>query len=214
MEMLAGEGCSVLAISLRGHGDSAGRGNDIGYGARRDVAAAVAYLEQRRPGRAIVVHGTSLGAAAAIYAAGDLKERVGCYILEAPYRDIYTAVRNRTSAYLPRPLGFLAFAGLVGVSPLFLPDAQRMAPVERIADIPASTPILLLAGGRDDRSRPEEMEEMQARVSSHARLINFDGAGHEALRQDDPARYREQTLGFIRDATGSGTAKTMAPATH
>ena len=199
MEMLSREGCSVLAISLRAHGDSDGARNDIGYSARRDVEAAVAYLEQRRPGRPIVVQGSSLGAAAAIYAAGDVGGRVCGYILEAPYRDIYTAVRNRTSAYLPRPLSNLAYAGLVLVSPLFLPDASRMSPVERIADIPKSIPILLLAGGQDDRARPEEVEEMRASVASHSRLLQFEGSGHVLLNLSDPARYQTEILGFIQE---------------
>ena len=187
-------GPSILLL----HGNGGTR-NDIGYSARHDVEAAVAYLEQRRPGRPIVVQGSSLGAAAAIYAAGDVGGRVCGYILEAPYRDIYTAVRNRTSAYLPRPLSNLAYAGLVLVSPLFLPDASRMSPVERIADIPKSIPILLLAGGQDDRARPEEVEEMRASVASHSRLLQFEGSGHVLLNLSDPARYQTEILGFIQE---------------
>jgi alpha-beta hydrolase superfamily lysophospholipase len=203
-ETVAREGCSVLAISLRAHGDSDGDRNDIGYGARRDVTAAVAYLERRRPGRPIVILATSLGAAAAIYAAGDLETRIRGYILEAPYRDIYSAVRNRTAAFLPRPLNLAAYGGLLAVSPLFLPEAGRMTPLERIADIPASTPILLLVGGRDDRARPSEVGQLHARVTSHARLLVFEGAGHEMLSTSEPARYRREIIRFIRRATGSG----------
>ncbi len=47
-EFFAKRGCSVLLLSLRAHGDSTGEFNDIGYGARHDVVAAVDYLEQQR----------------------------------------------------------------------------------------------------------------------------------------------------------------------
>ncbi len=206
-EMVAREGCSVLAISLRAHGDSDGDRNDIGYGARRDVVAAVSDLERRRPGRPIVIQASSLGAAAAIYAAGDLGGRIRGYILEAPYRDIYSAVRNRTAAFLPRPLDLLAYGGLVTVSPVFLPEAGRMTPLERIADVPTSTPILILVGGRDDRARPSEVEQLHARVTSHARLLIFEGAGHEMLSPETQSGAcfpsSERIIQFIRKATRS-----------
>src|SRR5207245_6234762 len=99
------------------HGDSSGTYNDLGYSARHDVLAAVAYLEQRRPGRPIIIQGTSLGAAAAIYAASDLGDRISGYILECPYRDVRTAVRNRTTAYLPFLVDRLAYAGLTLAGP-------------------------------------------------------------------------------------------------
>ena len=75
-EILVNEGYSVLAVSMRAHGDSEGDYTDVGYSSRRDVEAAVAWLEQRRPGKPILVQGTSMGAAAAIYAAEDLQTRV------------------------------------------------------------------------------------------------------------------------------------------
>src|SRR5262249_40282009 len=138
-----------------------------------------AFLERKRPGRPVIVQGTSLGAAAAIYAAGHLGARVSGYVLECPYRDVRTAVRNRTAAYLPPLLDGVAYAGLAVAGPWFLPELDRMAPVERIVDIPAAVPILLQAGGCDDRARPEEVAEMDQRVASHARLVVFDDAGHE-----------------------------------
>src|SRR5262249_13022869 len=74
--ILSGQGFSVMLISLRGHGDSSGEFNDIGFSARHDVVAAVEYLEHRRPGRRIVLHGTSMGAAAAVFASAELGHRV------------------------------------------------------------------------------------------------------------------------------------------
>src|SRR5262249_49183846 len=94
-EFFAGRGCAVLLVSLRAHGDSTGAVNDFGFSARRDVVAAVAFLEKERPGRPILLNGTSMGAAAAIFAAAELGERVGGYVLESPYRDLHQAVRNR-----------------------------------------------------------------------------------------------------------------------
>ncbi len=87
---------------MRAHGDSSGEFNDIGYSARLDVVAAVEFLERRRPARPILIHGTSLGAAAATFAAEELGHRVHGYVLECPYRDLRTAVWNRAEKALRR----------------------------------------------------------------------------------------------------------------
>lgn len=196
-ELFAGGGCGVLMITFRAHGDSAGEVNDIGYSARHDVIAAVEYLERRCPKRPVVVHGTSLGAAAATFAAGDLAGRVRGYILESPYRDLKTAVRNRTRANLPPGLDALAYAGLRLVAPIVLPQLDQIAPVEAIGAIPARVPVLILAGGADILARPEEARALLERVRGHGRLELFERATHHDLPRVEPSRYRRSLLGFV-----------------
>ncbi len=205
-EFFARRGCSVLAVSLRAHGDSTGDINDIGYSARHDVLAAVAFLERRRPGRPVLVQGTSLGAAAAIYAAAELGTRVRGYVLESPYRDLRTAVSNRTRKYLFFPLDRVAYAGLAWAGPLVLPDLDRMAPVEAIGAIPSSVPVLLLAGGRDREARPEEARALYRRVAGHARLVWFEDAGHESFFRHDPSLYGKTVGPLVAAATSSAPA--------
>jgi alpha-beta hydrolase superfamily lysophospholipase len=190
-EFFAARGCSVLMLSLRAHGDSTGEVNDIGYGARLDVVAAVGYLERRCRNRPIIVQGMSLGAAAAIYAAEELGTRVAGYVLEAPYQDLRTAVRNRVENHVPAPLDRVAYAGLALTGPLVLPQLDRMAPVEAIGTIPASVPVVLLAGGRDREARPEEARALYRRVAAHGRLVWFERAGHESYYAQDPSLYRK-----------------------
>ena len=200
-QFFAQEGCSVLLLSLRAHGDSTGEVNDIGYEARHDVVAAVDFLARRRPGRPIIVQGTSLGAAAALYAAGTLGNRVQGYVLESPYADLRTAARNRTENYLPFPLDRIAYAGLALAGPLVLPDLDRMAPVDAITAIPPTVPVLLLAGGRDRLARPEEARSLYSRVRGPARLAWFPEAGHESYYARDPARYAHAVRWLLHGAT-------------
>jgi alpha-beta hydrolase superfamily lysophospholipase len=197
-EMLVGEGCSVLAISLRAHGDSTGDYNDVGYSARHDVVAAVAWLEQRRPGSPVFVQGTSMGAAAAIYAAAELQTRVHGYILECPYRDIRSAVRTRTSAYLPRPLDCVAYAGLNLVGPIFLPELDRMSPLNAVTSIPATVPVLVLAGGRDNRALPDDVKAIYERISSHARLLMYPNAVHGQFVSQGGETYRAAVVEMLK----------------
>jgi alpha-beta hydrolase superfamily lysophospholipase len=196
-KLLSSQGCSVLLISHRAHGDSTGEFDDAGYSARRDVYAAVEFLERRRPGRPVIVDGNSLGSAAAIFAAGELGHRVAAYILESPYQDLKFAVWNRVDNALPRGLSHIAYGGLRLVSPLFLPHLDAISPVKAVGAIPADVPVLILAGAADRLARPEEAQALYDRVASHGRLVLVPGAGHGDLLGSSPEFYRQTVLDFI-----------------
>jgi uncharacterized protein len=201
-ELLAAEGCAVLLVSLRAHGDSTGEFNDIGYSARHDVIAAVEFLERHRPGKPIVILGASLGAAAAVFASGELAHRVLGYILESPYKDLTTAVHNRTEIALPPLLDELAYRGLLLVSGWILPNLNEISPLAAIGGIPGDVPVLILAGSDDRHARPQEARALHERVRAHGRLIVFEDGGHIDFPYAAPERYREEVLGFIQALQG------------
>ena len=196
-ELAASWGCSVLMISLRAHGDSTGEFDDIGYSARHDVVSAVDWIQQKHSDRPVVIWGQSMGAAAAVFAAKELGERVHGYILECPYRDLRTAVRNRAEFFLPPGLNHLAYAGLLTVSPLVIPNQDKISPLEAIGNVPPSTPVLILAGSLDRRARPDEARALYDRIHNHAQLVVIEGADHMQLMRTDPVGYRKTVQEFL-----------------
>jgi pimeloyl-ACP methyl ester carboxylesterase len=196
-ELCASAGSPVLLVSLRAHGDSPGDVNDFGYSARHDVSAAVAWLGERRPKQRVIVWGQSMGAAAALFAAKEAGDRVAGYILESPYRDLWTAVRNRTSLYLPPVADHLAYAGLALMGPLVLANTDRISPIKACEGVPESARVLILVGGADTKARPEEAEAIAGLLGKRAELVIFPGAGHGGLRSSDPERYRATVLAFL-----------------
>ncbi len=71
LRMLHAAGYGVLAFDARGHGQSAGQTNALGWSGDRDIAGAVSFLE-RQPGvnrRRIAALGLSMGAEEALRAA-------------------------------------------------------------------------------------------------------------------------------------------------
>ncbi len=197
-ELFARERYSVLLLTARAHGDSTGDVNDFGYSARHDVMAAVDWLEEHHPGMPIVLFGNSLGAAAAVFAAAELKERVAACVLDCPYQDLRTAVRNRTTIYLPPVLDWIAFHGLDTVAPLVLPDMHKISPLDALGQIPQSVPLLILAGGADREATPAEAQALCDGARNHAQLVMFDGATHARLFETDPDLYRRSVLGFLK----------------
>jgi alpha-beta hydrolase superfamily lysophospholipase len=183
-------GCSELLISHRAHGDSTGAVNDIGFSARHDVVAAVEWLERESSGRPIIAWGRSLGAAA-------LRERVQGYILECPYQDLPTAVRNRVNMRLPVPLCTMAYAGLRLVAPLVLPDVDEISPLQAARAVPESVPVLLLAGDEDRLALPREARAIQHVIGPSAQLVTIAGGEHLQLARADPQRYRDTVISFL-----------------
>jgi alpha-beta hydrolase superfamily lysophospholipase len=195
-EIFARQGYSVLLISLRAHGDSTGEINDFGLGARNDVLAAVEFLRRTCPGAKVIVHGSSPGAASAVFAARDLGDGVAGYILESPFRDLKTAVRNRTENHLPPVFDALAYYGLASVSSWVLDDIDAISPMNAIDGIPASVPVLIVAGDKDRRARPEEARALHQKIQSHCRLVMFENTDHVRFLDVHPERFRRLLLEF------------------
>jgi alpha-beta hydrolase superfamily lysophospholipase len=198
-QLLASRGWAVLMVTLRAHGDSTGDYHDIGWGARRDVWAAVEYLEKRRPGRPLIVSGNSMGSAAAVFAAKELGHRVQGYILESPYRDLKVAVWNRLDNSLPRGFSHIAYAGLRTVGPLFLPHIEQVSPLKAISGIPEDVPVLILAGDADRHARLDEAQALFGEVATHGKLVVFPGAGHGNLFNSNRDLYERTVLEFCRE---------------
>ena len=193
-EIAASEGCPVLMISFRAHGDSTGEVNDFGFSGRRDAIAAVNWLSEHHPGRRIVVWGQSLGAAAALFASAEIGERASGYILECPYRDLKTAVRNRVRMFLPPILDCIAYAGLVAVSPLYLRNVDDISPLNAAADMPKSIRVLILAGDADRHARPQEAEAIRERIGDRAECVVIENGEHVQLARPNPVAYRRRII--------------------
>lgn len=198
MRRLADARFTALAISLRAHGDSTGSTNDVGWSARHDVVAAVKFLGREYPGRPIVVVGRSLGAAAAIFAAGEVQDDVAGYFLEQPYKDLRSAVWNRLRNNLPPVLDLIAYGGLRLWSLVFLPvDPHQISPYDCVEAIPATVPVVIVTGSTDRHAPLNEVRAVASRVKSGAKLVVFEGAVHEGLDNRDPKLYYGALLGLL-----------------
>ena len=202
-ELLAELGASPLVISLRAHGSSSGDVEDFGWSARNDVRAAVDFLEGRRPGCPILVLATSLGAAAAAFAAPELGERVRGYALEQPYRDLRSATWHRLQEALPPLLDRVAYAGMLLVGPVFFGNLDRFSAADSLRGLPDAVGLWVLAGEADALATPDEARAVAAAHPSASRVVLFPGAGHDSLLLADGALYRRTIADWVAEALGA-----------
>ena len=169
------------------------------------MIAAVKYLRERFPGRPVVVVGSSLGSAAAIFAARSLDHEVNGFFLESPYRDLDTAVWHRVSA-VPPPFSWLAYEGMRLWGRILLPEpAAVISPIDHVAEIPSDVRVTFAAARGDPWCKLGEVEDLYNKIESHARLVVFDGSRHGACSRTDPQRYDAALLELLSraDATAS-----------
>lgn len=191
-KLLRNAGYGVLALTLRGHGGSGGRGNALGWQCGQDVAAAVQFLKEQGVQR-IGALGLSLGGEVLLASASDEPD------IRAVAAD--GATHHTLSDYLElpgnRPLWrswttrvmYASAALLTGQRP---PERTIKESIQQAID----TRFLLIAAGNvPSESAYGALYESAA--SGRAKLWIVPGAGHTQGFQTVPDAYSEEALAFF-----------------
>lgn len=194
IELLREAGFGVLALDARGHGQSAGPTNRLGWGGTADVGAALAFLQAQPRVTAVGGLGLSMGGetllgAAATYpalraiAADGATRRSTAELLALPSerplvrnftaRVMYATVQALSSDSPPPPL----------LEAMLAADATR---------------FLLIAGGENELEVAFN-QLFAAALGKRAELWIVPGAGHTAGLSRDPAAYTERVIRFFSD---------------
>ncbi|MEI5677334.1 MULTISPECIES: alpha/beta hydrolase [unclassified Mesorhizobium] len=191
--LLFDEGYSVALFDLSGHGESGGGIRGFGYSEGDDAARILNYVHERFAGRKIAAIGSSLGAAAFVFA--EPRARPQAYVLE----QLYSTLWETTALRAPLPfLRELQATVLLAQMPLRLGyDAGKVRPVDHMVAL--ERPTLLLAGSADPFVDPSQSLALEASSKGNAKLVWFDGAGHVDLLRYDDRKYREAVIPFLRE---------------
>lgn len=181
----------VLQFDFRGHGESGDAPITVGSSERRDVVAAVRFLVSRDYGP-IALMGLSMGASAAIMAAGDLP--VAAVVADAPFAELHNPVENRM-----RELGYpLPSVGsrLVVAAAALRARVRLTQPIARVAAI--SPRGLLLIAPREDRLTSwTQSRRLYDAAREPKELYVVEGAEHGDARRQGGAAYVERVLTFL-----------------
>lgn len=198
---LSSQGYAVLVIDFRGHGESSEAAHAFGLTELRDARAAFDWLKARQHGAAIGVVGVSLGGAAALLGEdGPLPAQA--FVLQAVYPDIFRAIGNRIAAFLPQPGPLLLTPLLAYQAPLrFGVWPERLRPIDALTQIRA--PVLIVGGGADRFTPPEESRAMLAAAAGPKALLLLDGMDHNMASGADTPEYRRRLKDFFTVALGA-----------
>ncbi len=186
----------VLQFDFRGHGESEAGMVTLGSRERRDVAAAVKFVESRGLGPT-ALFGISMGAAIALVAAPDLP--VAAVVADAPFAELShpIASRMRQSGY---PLPDIGARLVVGGAMLRV-RSRLMDPIRAVARI--APRALLVIAPREDRliNWTQGLRLFEA-AGEPKELMVVEGAGHAEAYAVAPEAYRSRVLAFLEKYLG------------
>ena len=192
-------GYDTLVFDFRRHGTSGGELVTLGYQEARDFEGAVEFLRKRRPDAPVVLYGVSMGAGAALLAARETPE-VAAVIADSPFLNIEHTVVHHVKLIFGLPrfpfaselLWFLEMRGGF--------DREDFD-IESAAAALGDRPLLVVAGGEDDRM-PAELQKRVAEASKSplSRFVGFAGAGHGAAYRVATEAYQREILSFLERA--------------
>jgi fermentation-respiration switch protein FrsA (DUF1100 family) len=186
----------VLQFDFRGHGESDPSVITLGWHERRDVAAAVRFLEGRGLGP-IALLGISMGASTAIVSAPDLP--VAAVVADAPYAELHHPVANRMRD-VGYPLAELGARAIVAGAAMRARTRLR-DPLSVVARI-APRPLLIISPTEDRLIDHRQAERLFERAGEPKELYRVPGAGHGEAYATDPEAYRARVLEFLERHLG------------
>ncbi|MCG3209091.1 MAG: hypothetical protein FOGNACKC_02710 [Anaerolineae bacterium] len=195
-QLLHRHGYGILAIDLRGHGDSGAAASTWGLAEVSDVQAGVDYLLTRPevdPERLGVV-GHSMGAATAILAAAQIP-RLKVVVAESSY----TALTDNLANIINLLGGYPAY-----YAPLVLRLMERdtglsLGEIQPIAGVARISPraVLLVQGEADTVVNPGHARRLFEAAAEPKQLYLVPGAGHGEVFSADPAGFEQQVVPFL-----------------
>ncbi|MGB8258900.1 MAG: alpha/beta fold hydrolase [Terracidiphilus sp.] len=204
-------GYNVLAVDLRGHGESAAQFVSGGFLEARDVLGAVRFLRQRGQREPIVLMGVSMGAMASLLAAADSSE-IAAVIADGPGPSGRQIAENIRRHFVrdPRSGRLLRALFTAAALPGLLP-ATRLVYYARtgidlgpdfVSVLPAASrirvPVLLLSGERDWIVPTSQVRTiLDALPAGSKSLVVLPGAQHDTTFSTAPALYSQAVLAFL-----------------
>lgn len=191
------QGYNVLLPSLRTHGESEGDYISMGYYDGRDIVEWSNIIVKMNSDAEIVLHGTSMGAATVMMAAGEesLPENVFAVIEDCGYTNAYTMfVEQLKYRYGLPEFPVMTISRMLGeVRTGF--DFRDASPIDALVD--ATVPILFIHGDQDGFVLPYMQVELYESYEGVKDMLIVNGADHGAARYVDPESYYGSMWKFI-----------------
>ncbi len=196
--VLHNSGFGVLALNLRGHGDSAGRINRLGWDGSLDVGAAVNYLSGRDHVDFIGAVGLSMGGEILLGAASEYPIIQAIVADGATFRavDDYISLPSNRPLYRNMVTGIFTF--MVSV---FTGDEQPSPTLLNSIQATDSTSFLFIAAGNVGEEI-DYNEMFHHAVAERSELWIIPDVGHTQGLARNHNEYEQRLINFFTTAMG------------
>ena len=189
-------GFSVIVPDQRAHGESGGEYCAMGWTERLDIIRWAEYITGEAPEAELTIHGISMGAAAAVMAAGEgLPENVRAVISDCAFTDVESIMRYQMADKVDESAELLSIGGSL-VTRLRTGCGWREASALEMAR-KSSVPILFIHGGADTFVPTEMAHELYAAAGCEKELLVVPGAAHAQSMYKDTEKYWITVFDFI-----------------
>ena len=196
----AKQGFNIVMPDLRGHGKSEGSFIGMGWLDRTDIVKWTEYIVSLDANAEIVLHGISMGAAAAMMTSGEnLCENVKAIVADSGYTSVWEQFANVMKSYtgLPEfPLMYTASFSAKLIAGYSYSEASSIEQVKK-----SQLPILFIQGKGDTFVNPEMAEQLY-NAHPNGELLMIDEAAHGQAMYYAPERYFKTVFEFIDKYTG------------
>lgn len=190
------QGYHALVPDLRCQGESEGDFIGMGWTDHFDCMLWIDYILSQDEEAQIVIHGQSMGAAAALMMTGEeLPGQIQAVISDCAYTDAYSMFGEKIKDWFGLPAFPLVDSACLMLrlrGGYNLKDASALEAVRK-----SKTPTLFIHGDSDAMISVQMSRELYEAAACEKELLIVEGAGHGQAQEKDPDTYYQTIEEFL-----------------
>ena len=190
------QGFHVVVPDLRCQGESEGDFIGMGWTDHFDCMLWIDYILSQDEKAQIVLHGQSMGAAAALMMTGEeLPDNIQAVVSDCAYTDAYRMFGEKIEEWFGLPAFPLVDSACLMLQlrgGYDLKDASALEAVKK-----SSTPTLFIHGDSDAMISVQMSRELYEAAACEKELLIVEGAGHGQAQEKDPDTYYSTIEEFL-----------------